>query len=146
MGDKDPFAGLGLQDRTLIGLAIRPGIHMIELMDLIRTRDGLRTTNHRHSAFLRYLTEEVVIETVELVEFIGFAAPRLIDDSVGLQLDAETVRTHLEEMDVVGFPVFRIEREIGRDQVGFAIVIPERRRIVPAGGLHQTSERGPWSS
>src|ERR1017187_10072286 len=46
-------------------------------------------------------------------------------------------------MNVVGLSVFRIKREIGRDQVGFAIVIPERCGIVPARRLHETSERGP---
>src|ERR1035441_9170456 len=127
MCDKDPFTGMGLQDRTLIGLAIRPSIHMIELVDLIRARDGLRTTDHRHSAFLGYLAEEVVVETVELVELIGFAAPRLVDDLVGFKLDADTVRTHLEEMDIVGFPVFRIEREIGRDQACFAVYTSNTR-------------------
>src|ERR1035441_8129146 len=119
---------------------------MIELMDLIRTRDGLRTTDHRHSAFVGYLAEEVIVETVELVEFIGFATARLVDDLAGFKFDPETVRTHLEEMDVVGFPICRIEREIGRDQVGFAIVVPERSGIIPAGGLHQTSERRPGAS
>jgi len=114
----------------LTGLAIRSRIHMIELADLIRTRDGLRTTDHRHSAFFGYLAKEVVVKTVELVEFIGFAAPRLVDDLVGFQLDVEPVRTYLEEMDVVGLSVFRIKREIGGNQVRFAIVIPERRGIV----------------
>jgi hypothetical protein len=71
------------------------------------------------------------IHTSDLVELIGFAAARLMEYAVRVLRNAVITSGHRKEVDAILLSIL-VGTEPGSYQIAFAIVVPERTRVIPA--------------
>ena len=71
------------------------------------------------------------IHTSDLVELVGLAATRLMEYAVRVLRNEVITSGHRKEVDAIFLSIF-VGTEPGSHQIAFAIVVPERTRVIPA--------------